>query len=62
MKNSKLDIKVKRLARSIKESTDVLKIDTGSLIKSANREMKTLLFTLNRVVNNGEEEHKQIPE
>ncbi len=32
------------------------------MIKTANKEMKTLLFNLNKVMNNGEETHKQLSE
>lgn len=32
------------------------------MLKTANKEMKTLLFNLNKVMNNGEETHKQISE
>jgi len=34
---------------------DILQVDTTSLLKSTNKEMKTLLFTLNKVINTGEE-------
>ncbi|CDW85584.1 m-phase inducer phosphatase 2 [Stylonychia lemnae] len=44
------------------QDKDILQVDTSSLLKSANKEMKTLLFTLNKVVNSGEEQHKEINE
>ena len=36
---------------------DILKVDTSSLIKSTNKEMKTLLFNLNKVMSSGDEMH-----
>eukprot|EP00347_Sterkiella_histriomuscorum_P022055 403331844 len=57
-------IQAQSINGSMKElkSQDILHIDTQSMIKSANKEMKTLLFTLNKVIKNGEEQHKLINE
>jgi hypothetical protein len=41
---------------------DVLKVDAVSLLKSTNKEMKTLLHNLNKVVKTGEDYHKQLDE
>ena len=41
---------------------DILKVDTSSLIKSTNKEMKTLLFNLNKVMSSGDEMHQVINE
>jgi hypothetical protein len=42
---------------------DILRVDTTSMLKSANKEMKTLLFNLNKVMNSGNEEvHRQLYE
>lgn len=41
---------------------DVLKVDAVSLLKSTNKEMKTLLHNLNKVVKTGEDYHKILDE
>ena len=41
---------------------DVLKVDAISLLKTANKEMKTLLHNLNKVVKTGEDFHKELYE
>ena len=41
-----------------KSGGDVLKVDVQSLLKSANKEMKTIMFSLNKVIKSNEETHK----
>ncbi len=41
---------------------DVLKVDAVSMLKSTNKEMKTLLHNLNKVVKTGEDFHKELIE
>lgn len=41
---------------------DVLKVDAVSLLKSTNKEMKSLLHNLNKVVKTGEDFHKELIE
>ncbi len=43
-------------------SEDILKVDTSKLIKSTNKEMKTLLFNLNKVMATGDEMHQNLYE
>jgi hypothetical protein len=41
---------------------DVLKVDAVTMLKSTNKEMKTLLHNLNKVVKTGEDFHKELVE
>ena len=41
---------------------DVLKVDAVTMLKSTNKEMKTLLHNLNKVVKTGEYFHKELVE
>jgi|LauGreDrversion4_2_1035121.scaffolds.fasta_scaffold147011_1 uncharacterized protein (UPF0128 family) len=41
---------------------DVLKVDAVTLLKDTNKEMKTLLHNLNKVVKTGEDFHKELIE
>ena len=41
---------------------DVLKVDAVTMLKSTNKEMKTLLHNLNKVVKTGEDFHKELIE
>lgn len=44
------------------KNIDVLKVDAVSLLKTTNKEMKTLLHNLNKVVKTGEDFHKELIE
>jgi hypothetical protein len=47
----------------LKHGKDVLKVDAVSMLKSTNKEMKTLLHNLNKVIKTtGEDFHRQIYE
>jgi hypothetical protein len=41
---------------------DVLKVDAVTMLKSTNKEMKTLLHNLNKIVKTGEDFHKELLE
>jgi hypothetical protein len=51
----------KRNQKSV-DKLDVLKIDAQGMLKSTNKEMKTLLHNLNRIVKTGEDIHKVLYE
>ena len=42
------------------KNIDVLKVDAVSMLKTTNKEMKTLLHNLNKVVKTGEDFHKEL--
>jgi hypothetical protein len=44
------------------KNIDVLKVDAVSMLKTTNKEMKTLLHNLSKVVKTGEDFHKEIIE
>jgi hypothetical protein len=44
------------------KNIDVLKVDAVSMLKTTNKEMKTLLHNLNKVVKTGEDFHKELIE
>lgn len=45
-----------------RKQRDILKVDAVSLLKTTNKEMKTLLHNLNKVVKTGEDYHKHLEE
>jgi hypothetical protein len=60
--NTGNNLKKDKFNNSNNTHVDVLKVDAVSMLKTTNKEMKTLLHNLNKVVKTGEDFHKELIE